>query len=87
MCKRLASHGVISVKDLQEYPLEDLVQELGANQATVVHQLAMGIDDSPVIAYGKPLVCSFGNLRDHPFNIYRVGNSSEISTSPDYRCL
>lgn len=52
--KRLQALGLISVKDLQVYPLSDLAREFGGATAQRLKNLALGIDDSPVTPTGAP---------------------------------
>ena len=54
--KRLQSIGVVSVSDLQRCPPSQLEEEFGVAMATTIHQLSMGIDDSPVVTYSRPQV-------------------------------
>uniref|UniRef100_M3ZLY2 Polymerase (DNA directed) iota n=1 Tax=Xiphophorus maculatus TaxID=8083 RepID=M3ZLY2_XIPMA len=52
--KRLQALGLVSVKDLQLYPLGDLARELGATTAQRLRNLALGIDESAVTPTGAP---------------------------------
>ncbi|KAM7019088.1 DNA polymerase iota [Tautogolabrus adspersus] len=52
--KRLQALGLVSVKDLQLFPLNDLVKEFGASSAQRLKNLSLGIDDSPVTPTGAP---------------------------------
>ncbi|KAM9359855.1 DNA polymerase iota [Symphorus nematophorus] len=52
--KRLQALGVASVKDLQLFPLNDLVKEFGGPSAQRLKNLALGVDDSPVTPTGAP---------------------------------
>ncbi|XP_022047199.2 DNA polymerase iota isoform X1 [Acanthochromis polyacanthus] len=52
--KRLQALGIIGVKDLQLFPLNDLVKEFGGPTAQRLKNLALGVDDSPVTCTGAP---------------------------------
>ncbi|XP_030593380.1 DNA polymerase iota isoform X2 [Archocentrus centrarchus] len=52
--KRLQALGLVSVKDLQLYPLNDLVKEFGGPVAQRLKNLALGVDESPVTCTGAP---------------------------------
>uniref|UniRef100_A0A667YA33 Polymerase (DNA directed) iota n=1 Tax=Myripristis murdjan TaxID=586833 RepID=A0A667YA33_9TELE len=52
--KRLQALGVVSVQDLQLFPLADLVKEFGASSAQRLRNLALGRDDTPVTPTGAP---------------------------------
>ncbi|XP_054867115.1 DNA polymerase iota isoform X1 [Amphiprion ocellaris] len=52
--KRLQALGVVSIKDLQLFPLNDLVKEFGGPTAQRLKNLAVGVDDSPVTCTGAP---------------------------------
>ncbi|XP_034548987.1 DNA polymerase iota isoform X2 [Notolabrus celidotus] len=52
--KRLLALGVVSVQDLQLFPLNELVREFGAPSAQRLKNLSLGVDDSPVTATGAP---------------------------------
>ncbi|KAM7391230.1 hypothetical protein PAMP_021934 [Pampus punctatissimus] len=52
--KRLQALGLVSVKDLQLFPLADLVREFGGPSAQRLKNLALGVDDSPVTPTGAP---------------------------------
>uniref|UniRef100_UPI0037E7B48C DNA polymerase iota n=1 Tax=Semicossyphus pulcher TaxID=241346 RepID=UPI0037E7B48C len=52
--KRLQALGLVSVKDMQLYPLNDLVREFGGPSAQRLKNLALGVDDSPVTPTGAP---------------------------------
>ncbi|XP_045890881.1 DNA polymerase iota [Micropterus dolomieu] len=52
--KRLQALGLVSVKDLQLFPLNDLVREFGGPTAQRLKNLALGVDDSPVTPTGAP---------------------------------
>nr|XP_033475415.1 DNA polymerase iota [Epinephelus lanceolatus] len=52
--KRLQALGLVSVKDLQLSPLNDLVREFGGASAQRLKNLTLGIDDSPVTPTGAP---------------------------------
>ncbi|MEQ2177383.1 hypothetical protein GOODEAATRI_002963 [Goodea atripinnis] len=74
--KRLQALGLMSVKDLQVYPLSDLAREFGGATAQRLKNLALGIDDSAVTPTGAPqayrnfdmgiIICSLstGNTED-----------------------
>ncbi|XP_029367408.1 DNA polymerase iota isoform X2 [Echeneis naucrates] len=52
--KRLKTLGLVSIQDLQLFPLNDLVREFGFPSAQRLKNLAIGIDDSPVTVTGAP---------------------------------
>ncbi|KAM6944978.1 DNA polymerase iota [Lycodopsis pacificus] len=52
--KRLQALGLVSVKDLQLFPLNNLVKEFGGPSAQRLKNLALGVDDSPVTPTGAP---------------------------------
>ncbi|XP_061836357.1 DNA polymerase iota isoform X2 [Nerophis lumbriciformis] len=52
--KRLHALGLVSVRDLQLFPLTDLVREFGAPSATRLKNLSLGVDNSPVTPSGAP---------------------------------
>ncbi|XP_012733910.2 DNA polymerase iota [Fundulus heteroclitus] len=52
--RRLQALGLVSVKDLQVYPLSDLSREFGGPTAQRLKNLALGIDDSAVTPTGAP---------------------------------
>ncbi|KAM3868433.1 DNA polymerase iota [Diretmus argenteus] len=52
--KRLQALGLVSVQDLQLFPLADLEREFGGSSAQRLKNLALGIDDSPVTPTGAP---------------------------------
>ncbi|XP_024860853.1 DNA polymerase iota isoform X2 [Kryptolebias marmoratus] len=52
--KRLEALGLVGVKDLQLYPLNDLAREFGGPTAQRLKNLALGVDDSPVTPTGAP---------------------------------
>ncbi|XP_041756602.1 DNA polymerase iota [Coregonus clupeaformis] len=52
--KRLQALGLVSVQDLQLFPLADLVREFGASTAQRLQNLALGIDDTAVTPTGAP---------------------------------
>ncbi|XP_067296359.1 DNA polymerase iota isoform X2 [Pseudorasbora parva] len=52
--EKLKALGLVSVKDLQLYPLPDLAKEFGEVTAKRIQNLACGIDESPVTAAGPP---------------------------------
>ncbi|XP_029294934.1 DNA polymerase iota isoform X1 [Cottoperca gobio] len=52
--KRLKALGLVSVKDLQLFPLNDLVREFGGPSAQRLKNLAVGVDESPVAPTGAP---------------------------------
>lgn len=54
--KRLQALGLVSVKDLQLCPLNDLAREFGGPTAQRLKNLALGVDDSPVTPTGPPQV-------------------------------
>lgn len=56
--EKLKALGLESVRDLQLYPLPDLVKEFGEVNAKRIQKLACGFDDSPVTPAGPPQVFS-----------------------------
>lgn len=54
--KRFQALGLVSVKDLQLFPLNDLVREFGGPTGQRLKNLALGVDDSPVTPTGAPQV-------------------------------
>lgn len=54
--KRLQALGLVTVKDLQLFPLNDLVSEFGGPSAQRLKNLAEGVDDSSVSPTGAPQV-------------------------------
>ncbi|KAL6114777.1 poli [Pungitius sinensis] len=52
--KRLQALGMVGVKDLQLFPLNDLAREFGGPAARRLRSLALGVDDSPVAPTGAP---------------------------------
>lgn len=56
--EKLKALGLGSVRDLQVYPLPDLVKEFGEVTAKRIQNLACGIDGSPVTPAGPPRVLS-----------------------------
>lgn len=54
--KKFQALGLETVKDLQLFPLSDLVREFGGLTAQRFKNLAIGIDDSPVTPTGAPQV-------------------------------
>lgn len=54
--KRLQALGLESVKDLQLFPLNDLVREFGGPTAQRLKSLSLGTDYSPVTPTGAPQV-------------------------------
>ncbi|VDI32765.1 DNA polymerase kappa [Mytilus galloprovincialis] len=68
--KKLARLGIVSVLHLQEIPVADLIPEIGESQAFTNKQLSCGIDDSPIVPYGRPQTISdedsFKNCRTVP---------------------
>ncbi|KAM6930970.1 DNA polymerase iota [Xenentodon cancila] len=52
--KRLRALGLVSVKDLQLYPLNDLAREFGSPTAQRLKNLALGVDDMHVTPTGAP---------------------------------
>lgn len=57
--KRLQALGLVSVKDLQLFPLNDLVREFGGPTAQRLRNLALGVDDTPVTTTGAPQVGNY----------------------------
>lgn len=56
--EKLKALGLVSVRDLQLFPLPDLVKEFGEVTAKRIQNLACGIDESPVTSAGPPQVFS-----------------------------
>lgn len=54
--KRLQVLGLTSLKDLELFPLDNLVREFGGPSARRMKNLVVGIDDSPVNPTGAPQV-------------------------------
>lgn len=54
--KRLQTLGLVNVKDLQLFPLNDLLKEFGGPTAQRLKNLALGVDDSLVTPTGAPQV-------------------------------
>ncbi|XP_063754370.1 LOW QUALITY PROTEIN: DNA polymerase iota [Eleginops maclovinus] len=52
--KRLQALGLVSVKHLQLFPLNDLAREFGAPSAQRLKNLALGLDESTVTPTGAP---------------------------------
>ncbi|CAM4545107.1 unnamed protein product [Leuciscus chuanchicus] len=52
--EKLKALGLVSVRDLQLFPLPDLVKEFGEVNAKRIQNLACGIDESPVTSAGPP---------------------------------
>lgn len=52
--EKLKALGLVSVRDLQLYPLPDLAKEFGEVTAKRIQNLACGIDESPVMPAGPP---------------------------------
>uniref|UniRef100_A0A3Q2YF60 Polymerase (DNA directed) iota n=1 Tax=Hippocampus comes TaxID=109280 RepID=A0A3Q2YF60_HIPCM len=52
--KRLQALGLVSVSDLQLFPLTALIRELGSPCAAHLKNLSLGVDDSPVNPTGAP---------------------------------
>ncbi|XP_051922878.1 DNA polymerase iota isoform X2 [Hippocampus zosterae] len=52
--KRLQALGLVSVSDLQLFPLTALIIELGSPCAAHLKNLSLGVDDSPVNPTGAP---------------------------------
>ncbi|AWP07467.1 putative DNA polymerase iota-like [Scophthalmus maximus] len=52
--KRLQALGLVSIQNLQLFPLNDLAREFGGPSAQRLKNLAMGVDDSPVTPTGAP---------------------------------
>ncbi|XP_056119875.1 DNA polymerase iota [Rhinichthys klamathensis goyatoka] len=52
--EKLKALGLVSVRDLQLFPLPDLVKEFGEGTAKRIQNLACGIDESPVTSAGPP---------------------------------
>ncbi|OWF54711.1 uncharacterized protein LOC110441558 [Mizuhopecten yessoensis] len=56
--KKLAALGIVLLQDLQQFDISDLKQELEPKQAVVIQQLSFGVDDSPVVTFGRPQTIS-----------------------------
>ncbi|KAI7813232.1 DNA polymerase iota [Triplophysa rosa] len=52
--EKLKTMGLVSVRDLQLYPLHELVKEFGEVYAKRIQNLACGMDDSPFTPAGPP---------------------------------
>ncbi|KAJ3604336.1 hypothetical protein NHX12_029077 [Muraenolepis orangiensis] len=52
--KRLQALGLVSVLDLQLFPLADLVKEFGGPTGQRLKNLSLGVDESPVTPTGPP---------------------------------
>ncbi|XP_034451227.1 DNA polymerase iota isoform X2 [Hippoglossus hippoglossus] len=52
--KRLQALGLVSIQDLQSFPLKDLVSEFGGPSAQRLKNLVIAVDDSPVTPTGPP---------------------------------
>ncbi|XP_053277619.1 DNA polymerase iota isoform X1 [Pleuronectes platessa] len=52
--KRLQALGLVSIQDLQSFPLKDLVSEFGGPSAQRMKNLVIAVDDSPVTPTGAP---------------------------------
>ncbi|KAG7481552.1 hypothetical protein MATL_G00067920 [Megalops atlanticus] len=52
--QRLQTLGLSSVRDLQCFPLAQLEKEFGVSAAQRLHNLSLGIDDTPVTPTGPP---------------------------------
>ncbi|KAL0979635.1 hypothetical protein UPYG_G00187560 [Umbra pygmaea] len=52
--KKLQALGIVSVQDLQHFPLAALVRDFGASPAQRIQNLALGIDDTSVTPTGPP---------------------------------
>ncbi|XP_040897565.1 DNA polymerase iota isoform X2 [Toxotes jaculatrix] len=52
--KKLQALGLVSIQDLQRFPLNELVTEFGGPVAQRLKNLAIGVDDSPVTPTGAP---------------------------------
>jgi hypothetical protein len=58
--KLLEPDQAVSIEQLQEIPVSQLVPEIGEIQALTIKRLSYGVDDSPVVPYGKPQVNNTG---------------------------
>lgn len=68
---RLNSIGVYTLWQLRQVPLRSLIAEFGPAEAGFLHQVGLGIDDSPVVSYTqKPEVKSVGRNYCLPHNTY-----------------
>lgn len=54
--KKLQALGLATVKDLQNFPVNNLVKEFGGPTAQRLKSLVLGVDDSPVTPTGAPQV-------------------------------
>lgn len=54
--KKLQALGLFTVKDLQHFPVNNLVKEFGGPTAQRLKSLVLGIDNSPVTPTGAPQV-------------------------------
>lgn len=54
--KKLQALELFTVKDLQNFPLNNLVREFGGPTAQRLKSLVIGVDDSPVTPTGAPQV-------------------------------
>ncbi|XP_059908997.1 DNA polymerase iota-like isoform X2 [Gadus macrocephalus] len=52
--KRLQALGLVTVQDLQLFPLAGLVKEFGVPTGQRLKNLSLGVDDSPVVPTGAP---------------------------------
>ncbi|XP_056889983.1 DNA polymerase iota isoform X2 [Takifugu flavidus] len=52
--KKLQALGLATVKDLQHFPVNNLVKEFGGPTAQRLKSLVLGVDDSPVTPTGAP---------------------------------
>lgn len=54
--KKLQALGLFTVKDLQQFPVNNLVREFGGPNSQRLKSLVLGVDDSPVTPTGAPQV-------------------------------
>lgn len=54
--KKLQDLGLFTVKDLQHFPVNNLVRDFGGPTAHRLKSLVLGVDDSPVTPTGAPQV-------------------------------
>ena len=54
--KWLQALGLVTVQDLQLFPLAGLVKEYGVPTGQRLKNLSLGVDDSPVVPTGAPKV-------------------------------
>lgn len=54
--KRLKELGIVTVSDMQRAESAVLEEEFGPIVAETMKKLCMGVDDSPVVAFGLPQV-------------------------------